>query len=565
MVSATEAESSVSVRASPTNWRPSRRGVVVGGSSANSGLRSTNEAGTVSTAVSAARCRRRRMASRMDGEVGNSDEPRFSFSETAPEPASVSASADPLVSADDEEAPSRRVGWSCMIPVDFRMCCTVFAGYGLGLSRTNRYPFRRFGVGGGDADSKAARKLAAGIGQNVDGPCATADCMDKHGNRPTDSAKLVCPMSLTPEHYASLRRYLDSPPPQVISDWPEFIHPHDLPPNTDPPRTFVEAADRVWKMPWMQGMVCVTEMAAVLIDHLDQQPSGGEDDAPPVRDEFVAWVRQSIVRRRAVLDGTIPWAEQFGGEYDFTSAHPALVALPTTWVFIEFLLDKTKPRFPNWQFSDAEEADFLALLPAWWRRCAARLAVVDALTVPFEAPVESLSHFLLHAAPDYWLLGAIDALGAIGDPRAVPALTTTLHDTHRGFRSRAAEALGEIGPDAKDAVPALIEVMFHDHVRSIREQAQRAIIAIGHTAVPPVLEILCEASAWQHRRKAAEILEGMGAHATSAVPVLRHRFLVETSPSVRAAIESAIQKILPTASQKEPRATKKAAKKASRR
>ena len=55
--------------------------------------------------------------------------------------------------------------------------------------------------------------------------------------------------------------------------------------------------------------------------------------------------------------------------------------------------------------------------------------------------------------------GAASALGLIGEPAAVPALTALLRDKEVTVRRAAAEALGEIGPAAKAAVDALLALM----------------------------------------------------------------------------------------------------------
>ena len=46
--------------------------------------------------------------------------------------------------------------------------------------------------------------------------------------------------------------------------------------------------------------------------------------------------------------------------------------------------------------------------------------------------------------------------------KTVSQLTEALKDKDRSTRMRAAEALGQIGPAAKDAVPALIEASKHE-------------------------------------------------------------------------------------------------------
>jgi HEAT repeat protein len=68
---------------------------------------------------------------------------------------------------------------------------------------------------------------------------------------------------------------------------------------------------------------------------------------------------------------------------------------------------------------------------------------------------------------------AAQALGEIGPkaPQAVPVLTEALKDEDPVVRWAATAALWEFGPVARTAAPALRQVMEHDRVRAVREQA----------------------------------------------------------------------------------------------
>ncbi|OGO05014.1 MAG: hypothetical protein A2Y60_01920 [Chloroflexi bacterium RBG_13_54_9] len=57
---------------------------------------------------------------------------------------------------------------------------------------------------------------------------------------------------------------------------------------------------------------------------------------------------------------------------------------------------------------------------------------------------------------------AAEALGKIGDPSAVAPLINALRDEDEFVRSQAAKALGEIGPEAREAVPVLIDALLRD-------------------------------------------------------------------------------------------------------
>ncbi len=76
---------------------------------------------------------------------------------------------------------------------------------------------------------------------------------------------------------------------------------------------------------------------------------------------------------------------------------------------------------------------------------------------------------------------AAAALGSIGAPAAVPALTKALRDPDAKVRWQAAEALGQIGPKASAAVPELVTVLQGKDV-PMRSVAADALGAIGWEA-----------------------------------------------------------------------------------
>jgi HEAT repeat protein len=84
------------------------------------------------------------------------------------------------------------------------------------------------------------------------------------------------------------------------------------------------------------------------------------------------------------------------------------------------------------------------------------------------------------------------ALGGIGKDAkdAVPALILVLQDKDKDVRSNAANALGRIGKDAKDAVPALILVLQDKDVRSNAANALGRIGKDAKDAVPALILVL---------------------------------------------------------------------------
>ena len=69
----------------------------------------------------------------------------------------------------------------------------------------------------------------------------------------------------------------------------------------------------------------------------------------------------------------------------------------------------------------------------------------------------------------------VQALGAIGGPDAVPKLIDLLD--HRELRGHALSALQAIGPDARAAVPRLMEML--DEERNVSQQAFQALLAVA--------------------------------------------------------------------------------------
>jgi HEAT repeat protein len=88
-------------------------------------------------------------------------------------------------------------------------------------------------------------------------------------------------------------------------------------------------------------------------------------------------------------------------------------------------------------------------------------------------------------------------LGEIG-PEAVPALLPQLDDPGEYTRTRAARALGRIGPAARDAVPALRKRLANEWNR-VRLWAAYALIRITGDPkpyLPVLLELWDEGAGW---------------------------------------------------------------------
>ena len=101
----------------------------------------------------------------------------------------------------------------------------------------------------------------------------------------------------------------------------------------------------------------------------------------------------------------------------------------------------------------------------------------------------------------------------------ISALILDLQDPNDNVRSSAADALGDLGAEAKDAIPALIVVVQQEQDYWVRN---RAIVALGNmgeaakTAIPDLVALLKDSDEKVHRI-AAEALGEIGAEAISAL------------------------------------------------
>jgi HEAT repeat protein len=117
---------------------------------------------------------------------------------------------------------------------------------------------------------------------------------------------------------------------------------------------------------------------------------------------------------------------------------------------------------------------------------------------------------------------AAKGLGELGPDAkpAVPDLTRALKDGDLFVRRFAAQALGEVGPDAKAAVPALKEAL-GDKKKEVGEAAAAALARLGPDGVAALTDLLKDAKKDAAvRRKAVEALGRAGDDAKPAVPAL---------------------------------------------
>ncbi len=129
-------------------------------------------------------------------------------------------------------------------------------------------------------------------------------------------------------------------------------------------------------------------------------------------------------------------------------------------------------------------------------------------------------------------LGAVTALGRLGDARAAAAMAGLFRDTEARVRDAAADALAAVGPSAADTIAEALR----DRAATVRAAAGRALAAIGEGRVAAALAARLGAGrAAQHggvdlravptraeldrAREAADALDAVLRHAMAKVPV----------------------------------------------
>jgi HEAT repeat protein len=159
----------------------------------------------------------------------------------------------------------------------------------------------------------------------------------------------------------------------------------------------------------------------------------------------------------------------------------------------------------------------------------AAAAAVPALTQALDDPVGAVT------------FNAAEALGRIGMP-AVPALVSRLENEH--FRTLAASILGEMGPTAKDAVPALVRLLDVAD-RATATEALIALASIGPAAkdaVPVLLKKFADPN-FELRPGAAYALTKIGA--TEAIPRLQQTVKTTDNERLRMACAWALVQFEP--------------------
>ena len=139
---------------------------------------------------------------------------------------------------------------------------------------------------------------------------------------------------------------------------------------------------------------------------------------------------------------------------------------------------------------------------------------------------------------------AATGLGDIGqaDEPVLKALIATLgKDPDSAVRVDAAQALGQLGPKAKSAVPALLRALKDGHVQ---RHAAEALGRIGRSAINPLIDLAVGGKSEAVRIGAIQSLGKLGPLAKPAVPVLL-KCLRDKVADVRNATARALPEIKP--------------------
>jgi vesicle coat complex subunit len=177
------------------------------------------------------------------------------------------------------------------------------------------------------------------------------------------------------------------------------------------------------------------------------------------------------------------------------------------------------------------------------RRAAARELALENLDSA--RVVEPLSAAAADSDPDVrrFAMTALEKLGPAAKP-ALPALRRALQDNDPSVRLKAALALATIDPMDRNFEPALID--------AIKQGDGRTILAVGQMgpdakwAVPTLVALLAH-NRPQVRAVAAQSLGRIGPSGAAAIPALQ-KSLADPNPAVKAAAKLAIEKLHAAAS-----------------
>ena len=160
----------------------------------------------------------------------------------------------------------------------------------------------------------------------------------------------------------------------------------------------------------------------------------------------------------------------------------------------------------------------------------------------FEALVDQLAR---DPMPDRWRRGPGDILAAFGPvlpPGILSRIASLLDGDDEWVRAKTVECLALIGPDARDAAPAIHRAL-RDGVPVVWHVPAALAAILGADAVPALADVVLDAGFDELTRKyAAKALGDIGAAAAGALPALQSALGIPV-PDVRDAASRAIDTI----------------------
>lgn len=142
----------------------------------------------------------------------------------------------------------------------------------------------------------------------------------------------------------------------------------------------------------------------------------------------------------------------------------------------------------------------------------------------------------------YWVSQANSPDGPTDVQRTVAALAAAVRRDDPSVKQTAADALARLGPEAKPALPALLEQFGHEFPW-VRVSCQAAAGSVGKEAVPALIEVM-ENNSGGPRIRAVFVLGGIGPDARAAVPAML-RIMEEESPVMQRRIAGVLGQIDP--------------------
>lgn len=151
---------------------------------------------------------------------------------------------------------------------------------------------------------------------------------------------------------------------------------------------------------------------------------------------------------------------------------------------------------------ETQQAILFVAKKRWWKAVELGPVAVEPLVVALKGSVT----YVRQGSDKYVRREAAEALGKIGDARAVESLIAALERSDSEVQAKAAEALGKIS-DARAIEPLIVALQAHDY--DVAREAETALRKFGEAAIEPLITALNDPS-FDARRKAVCLLGQIG-------------------------------------------------------